>query len=32
MTQTLRDFAAQQLDAFTEEFDPPSDRDQAVER
>lgn len=29
---TLRDFAAEQLDAVAGEYGPPSDRDQAIER
>jgi hypothetical protein len=32
MTRTLRDFAAEQLDALTGEYGSPDDRDQAIER
>jgi hypothetical protein len=32
MTQTLRDFATQQLDAVVGEYGPPCDRDGAIER
>lgn len=33
MTQTLRDYAAEQLDVIVAEYGPPSDgRDQAIER
>ena len=32
MLRTLRSFATEQLDVFSEEYGPPSDRDQAIER
>jgi hypothetical protein len=32
MTQTLREIAAQQLDAVAGEYGPPDDRDEAIDR